>query len=197
MNIQVSFCVRRIMLFRQGLALLIVLDATNDSAFCDKTQRQWLENELREGTRSQSAFCFHAIYSLLTPEVAGVICQREIEMIFRSFSHVIGSRTYLLRIYTGISQGCGEESLTPSPVGPGQGSREATLKHFFHHYMKVHVNEGKVDTTIRRIDAENIMVSFYDSMENHAFDAGLLLCAGACLLTAWLPMRKRRMIQNG
>jgi hypothetical protein len=57
--------------------------------------------------------------------------------------------------------------------------------------VKVRVNNGKVDLTIRRITAENVMVSFYDLFEDHVIEGGLLLCAGICMLTSWLSVRRK------
>jgi len=56
--------------------------------------------------------------------------------------------------------------------------------------VRVHVNNGNVDTEVRRIDAENVMKSFIDLMEDFLLEWGLLVGAGISLLTLGLSIRR-------
>jgi hypothetical protein len=57
--------------------------------------------------------------------------------------------------------------------------------------VKVHVNNGNVDTAVRRIDAENVMKSFIDLMEDSVLEWCLLVGAGISLFTVALSMGNR------
>jgi serine/threonine-protein phosphatase CPPED1 len=181
--------------FQAGFCSFVVLDATNDSGF-DKTQRQWLEDELRKAQDAKARFVFMHIPPFDPRGGGSYLSERDRDDLQELFTRYRVTHLFTSHIHGYFS---GVWGGVPYTITGGAGARlqGSDPKHFFHHYIKVHVNDGKVDTTIRLIDAENIVVRLYDSMENHAFDAGLLLCAGACLLTAWLSMRKRRRIQNG
>jgi hypothetical protein len=61
-------------------------------------------------------------------------------------------------------------------------------EHFFHHYVKVHVDNGKVMTAVRPIDSENVVESFIELMEDFVLEWGLLVIAGICLLTLGLSI---------
>jgi serine/threonine-protein phosphatase CPPED1 len=181
--------------FQVGLCSFIVLDTTDDSGF-DKTQRQWLEDELRKAQDAKARFVFMHIPPF-DPRGGGSYLpdrdRNDLQEIFTRYRVTHLFTSHIHGYFSGLWGG------VPYTITGGAGARLQgnDPKHFFHHYVKVHANDGKVNTTIRRIDAENTMVRFYDLMEYHAFDASLLLCAGVCLLTAWLPMRKGRRIQNG
>jgi hypothetical protein len=54
--------------------------------------------------------------------------------------------------------------------------------------VNVHVNNGKVDTTVKRIGAENIMKNVFGFVEGLLPEWGLLAVAGFCLLTLGLSM---------
>jgi hypothetical protein len=56
--------------------------------------------------------------------------------------------------------------------------------------VNVHVNKGNVGTEVRRIDAENVMKSFIDLVEDFLLEWGLL--AGACISLVTLGLSIRR-----
>lgn len=175
--------------FQTGQCSFIVLDTTNDSGF-DKTQRQWLEDELKKAQDAKARFIFMHIPPFDPRGGGSYLPERDrndLQELFTRYrvthlftSHIHG---YFSGVWGGI----------PYTISGGAGARlqGSDPQHFFHHYVKVRVNNGKVDLTIRRITAENVMVSFYDLFEDHVIEGGLLLCAGTCMLTSWLSVRRK------
>ena len=174
--------------FQVGQCSFIVLDVTKDSGL-DKMERQWLEGELIKAQDARARFVFMHMPpfdprgGIYLPEKD----KNDLLDLFRRYkvSHLFTSHVH--GYFSGMWEG------VPYTVTGGAGARlqGKDPQHFFHHYVKVHINNKKVDLTVRRINGENIMVRFYDLMEDHAIEGGLLLCAGICMLTSWFSMRRK------
>jgi hypothetical protein len=173
--------------FQIGQNYFFVLDATSELGF-DKAERQWLEDELYKAQVSEARFVFMHVPPF---DPRGTYPSernwKDLMELFKrhNITHLFASHIH--GYFSGIWEG------VPYTITGGAGARlqGSDSQHFFHHYIKVHVNNGKVDLTVRRINAENIMVRFYDLMEDNAMEIGLLLCAGISLLTLWLSVRKK------
>ncbi len=85
---------------------------------------------------------------------------------------------------------CGRVSLTRLQVEQEPGSRGSDPQHFFHHYIKVHVSNGKIDLTVRRINAANVVARFYYLLKYYPVEGGLLLCFVISALTLWLKRER-------
>jgi hypothetical protein len=57
--------------------------------------------------------------------------------------------------------------------------------------MRVHVNNGKVDLTVRHINGDNGIVRFYGFLGDNIVEAGLLLGVVICVLGLWFSVRKK------
>ena len=175
--------------FQLGQCSFIVLDATDGSGF-EKTERQWLEDELNKAQDAKARFVFMHIPPF-DPRGGGIYLpekdRNDLLELFRRYKVTHLFTSHIHGYFSGLWEG------VPYTITGGAGAKlqRNDPQHFFHHYVKVHVNSGKVDTAVRRIKAENIMVSFYDLLEDNLFVGGLLLCAGICMLTPWLSARKR------
>lgn len=175
--------------FQVGQCSFIVLAAANDSGF-NKLERQWLGDELRRAQDAKARFVFMHIPPFdprsggsYVPEkdkndLQGLFKRYKVTHLFASHIHGYFSGTWGTIPYT-ISGGGGARLQGDDP------------EHFFHHYVKVHVNDGNVDTTVRRINKANILLRLYDMLEDRPIEGGLLLCAGTCFFAAWLPLKRR------
>jgi hypothetical protein len=100
-------------------------------------------------------------------------------------THLFGS--HLHGYFSGIWEG------VPYTVTGGAGGRlqGEDPEHFFHHYVTVRVHQGKVETTVRRIDTEGALMRLFDFVEDNGFEWGLLVAAGILLLTLGPAIKKR------
>jgi len=178
--------------FQVGQGYFIVLDATTESGF-DTAERQWLENELQKGQASKARFVFMHVpvfdprggtFHKSLPDKD----QKDLLALFRHYrvTHLFVS--HLHGYFSGIWAG------VPYTLTGGAGARlqGKDPEHFFHHYVKVHVSQGKADVMLRRIDAANTAVYFFDLMEDYVIQWGLLTAAGLLLLTLGLSIMRRR-----
>ncbi len=175
--------------FQVGQCSFIVSEVTNDAGL-DKTER-WLEDELRRTQDAKARFVFMHIPPFDPRSGGGYVPEKEkssLQELFKRYkvTHLFASHIhgYFSGAWNGIAY-----TITGGGGARLQGNDQ---KHFFHHYVKVHVKDGKVDTTVRRIDEVNVLVRFYDLLEDHPVEGGLLLCAGTCLFTLWLPVKRKR-----
>ncbi len=175
--------------FQMGRCAFIVLDSSNDSGF-DKAEFQWLENELNRSRESRARFIFMHIPPFDPRGGEACLPEKDRNDLLELFQRC--NVTYLFAshfhgYFSGLWEGI------PYTITGGAGARlqGTDPQHFFHHYIKVHVNDGKVDTAVRRIHAQNMMVNLYGFVEDYLYQGGLLLCAGICLLTPWVSVRKR------
>jgi hypothetical protein len=175
--------------FQVGQSDFIVLDATAESGF-DQAERQWLENELRRSQISKVRFIFMHVPPF-DPRGNGFNkCLREKDRsdlldLFRRYkvTHLFASHIH--GFFSGVWEG------VPYTItgGAGGGLQGSDPRHFFHHYIKVHVNNGKVEATVRRINVENVVNSFLDLLNDSLLEWGLLVAAAISLLMLVLSMK--------
>jgi hypothetical protein len=178
--------------FQAGQSYFIVLDATTESGF-DKAERQWLEDKLQKAQPSKARFVFMHVppfdprgngFNKCLPEQNG----KDLLDLFRRYKVTRLFASHIHGYFSGVWEGI-PYTITGGAGGRLQGSDP---EHFFHHYVKVHVNNGNVDTEVRRIDAENVMKSFIDLMEDFVLEWGLLVGAGISVLVLGLSIRRNR-----
>jgi len=174
--------------FQVGQGYFIVLDATTESGF-DTAERQWLEKELQRGQASKTRFVFMHVpvfdprggtFHKCLPEKD----QKDLLALFRRYKVTHLFVSHLHGYFSGIWAG------VPYTLTGGAGARlqGKDPQHFFHHYVTVHVHDGKADVVLRRIDAANTVAYFFDLMEDYALQWGLLTGAGLLLLTLGLSI---------
>jgi 3',5'-cyclic AMP phosphodiesterase CpdA len=178
--------------FQVGQGYFIVLDAITEADF-DKKERQWLENELQKSQASKACFVFMHV-PVIDPR-GGIFHkslpdkdQQDLLDLFRRYkvTHLFAS--HLHGYFSGIWEG------VPYTLTGGAGARlqGTDPEHFFHHYVKVHVSQGKADIMVRRIDTANTVVFFFDLMEDYSLQWGLLTAAGLLPFALGLSIMKRR-----
>jgi 3',5'-cyclic AMP phosphodiesterase CpdA len=178
--------------FQVGKGYFIVLDATTESGF-DKAERQWLDQELQRGQASKARFVFMHVpvfdprggtFHKSLPDKD----QKDLSDLFRRYkvTHLFAS--HLHGYFSGVWAG------VPYTITGGAGGRlqGKDPEHFFYHYVKVHVRDGKADVMVRRINAEDGAAYSFDLMEDYALRWGLLLAAGVLLLSLGLSVRAKR-----
>jgi 3',5'-cyclic AMP phosphodiesterase CpdA len=177
--------------FQVGEASFIVLDATTESGF-DKTERQWLEEELQKTQTLKVRFVFMHVppfdprgrgFNKCLPEKDG----KDLKELFRRYkvTHLFASHIH--GYFSGMWEG------VPYTITGGAGGRlqGSDPEHFFHHYVMVHVHNAKTDTIVRRVDGRDAMARVRDAMEDYVLEWGLLAGAGISLLTVGLTIRKQ------
>ncbi len=179
--------------FQVGQAYFLVLDATTEAGF-DKTERQWLEDELQKAQTSKARLVFMHVPPLDPRGNGFEKClpeedRKDLFDLFRRYNvtHIFASHIH--GYFSGIWEG------VPYTItgGAGAGLQGNDPQHFFHHYIRVHINNGKVELVIRQIGNWNGVLLFYDLIEDHLFHWGLLLGACISLLMAGLSMRRKRL----
>jgi hypothetical protein len=178
--------------FQVGKSYFIVLDATTQAGF-DKSERQWLEKELHRGQAAKARFVFMHVpvfdprggtFHKSLPDKD----QMDLLDLFRRYkvTHLFASHLH--------GYFSGEWAGVPYTVTGGAGGylQGKEPEHFFYHYVKVHLRNGKADVTVRRIAAEHGMTYFFELMEDYALRWVLLLAAGVLLLSLALPKRGKR-----
>jgi hypothetical protein len=176
--------------FRVGQSYFIVLDATTESGF-DKVQLQWLEEELKRAQTSETCFIFMHVppfdprgngFHKCLPEKDG----RDLLDLFRFYkvSHLFASHIH--GYFSGVWEG------VPYTITGGAGAKlqGSDPQHFFHHYVRVHVRNRKVELTVKPIHQGNMMLLFSDLGKDGVLGWGLLIGAGILLLMVGLSMRK-------
>jgi hypothetical protein len=172
--------------FRTGEAYFVVLDATTESGF-NKAERKWLEDELQKAQASKARFIFMHVPPL-DPRGNGFNkCLQDGKDLLDLFRRYNVTHLFASHIH-GYFSGVWEDVSYTITGGAGAKLQGDDPEHFFHHYVKVHVNKGKVDTAVRRIDAENVMKRFIDLVEDFLLEWGLLAGAGISLLTLGLSI---------
>ena len=169
--------------FRIGEGYFIVLDATSENGF-DKTERKWLAEELRKAQASKARFVFMHVppfdprgsgFNKCLPESD----RKDLLDLFRSYevTHLFASHIH--GYFSGIWEGI------PYMITGGAGAKlqGSDPQHFFHHYVAVHVNDGKVNTMVRQIDRENFVGGLYDRMKDDLTEWTSLLGGGILLLS--------------
>jgi hypothetical protein len=176
--------------FQIGQSYFIVLDASTISHF-DKVERQWLEDELQRSQASRVRFVFMHIPPF-DPRGPGFYkClpekdRKDLIDLFRRYqvTHLFAS--HLHGYFSGVWEG------VPYTItgGAGAGLHGKDPQHFFHHYIKVHVSGGKVETEPKRIDRETRMMDFFSYIADCGPEWGLLAGALISLFTLGLSIRK-------
>jgi len=178
--------------FQVGKSYFIVLDAITQSGF-DKAERKWLEKELQKGQASKVRFVFMHVppfearggtYHKSLPDKD----QKDLLDLFRRYkvTHLFASHLhgYFSGVWAGVPY-----TITGGAGGYLQGKDP---EHFFHHYVTVHVRNGKADVMVRRSAAANSVVYFLDFVKDYAIPWGLLTAAGLLLLTLGLSLMRSR-----
>jgi hypothetical protein len=180
--------------FQVGQGYFIVLDAITEAGF-DKAERRWLEQELQRGQAAKARFVFMHVpvfdprgepFHKALPDKD----QKDLLDLFRRYkvTHLFAS--HLHGYFSGVGGG------VPYTLTGGAGARlqGKDPAHFFYHYVKVNVRNGKAYVMVRRIDAANPVVFIFDLMEDYALQWGLLTAAGILLLLLGLSLvrSKRR-----
>jgi hypothetical protein len=176
--------------FQVGQGYFIVLDAITEAGF-DKTERQWLEKELQQGQAAKARFIFMHVpifdprggtYHKSLPDKD----QQDLLDLFRRYkvTHLFAS--HLHGYFSGVHAGV-PYTTTGGAGGRLQGNGP---EHFFYHYLKVNVKNGKADVTVKHIAAANPVVYFLDLMEDYILQWGLLLAAALLLLSIGLSMMR-------
>ena len=178
--------------FQIGQGYVIVLDATTEAGF-DKTERVWLEQELRKSQGVKSRFVFMHVPPF---EVRGSTYhkslpdkdQKDLLDLFRRYklTHLFAS--HLHGYFSGVRSGV-PYTITGGAGGSLQGNGP---EHFFHHYVKVNVKNGQADVIVKRIDAANPMIYLLEILEDYVLQWALLLAAVLLLLSIVLPMMRDR-----
>jgi hypothetical protein len=178
--------------FQVGKSDFIVLDAITEAGF-DKAERQWLEKELQKGQASKARFVFLHVpvfdprggtYHKSLPDKD----QKDLLDLFRRYkvTHLFASHLhgYFSGVWASVPY-----TITGGAGGSLQGNDP---EHFFYHYVKVHVRDGKADVMLRRINAANTVTFFFDLIADYALRWILLLAAGLLLLSLGLSVRSKR-----
>ena len=176
--------------FQVGQSYFIVLDATTESGF-DKIERKWLEEELQKSQASKARLIFMHVPPF-DPRGNGFHkCLNDGEDLLDLFRRYKVTHLFASHIH-GYFSGVWED--IPYTITGGAGGRlqGSDPQHFFHHYVKVHVNHGNVELTVRRINSAGIAAGFFDLLKDYALDWGLLLGAGVVLLTVGLTIKKQK-----
>lgn len=178
--------------FEIGQNYFIVLDATTESGF-DKVELQWLEDELKKIQTLKNCFIFMHVppfdprgngFHKCLPEKDG---KDLLDLLrFYKVSHLFASHIH--GYFSGVWEG------VPYTITGGAGAKlqGSDHQHFFHHYVKIHVHNGKVEMMVKQIHKGNGMLLFSDLIADGVLGWGLLLGAGFLLLMLGLSMRKRK-----
>ena len=173
--------------FQIGQNYFFVLDATSELGF-DKAERQWLEDQLNRAQDAKARFIFMHVPPF-DPRGGFHLPEKDaknLSGLFRRYNVTHFFASHIHGYFSGIWEG------VPYTITGGAGARlqGSDPQHFFHHYVKVHVHGGKVDMTVKRINADNVIVRLSDLVEDNAIGIGLLLCAGISALSLWFSVPK-------
>jgi 3',5'-cyclic AMP phosphodiesterase CpdA len=175
--------------FQVGQGYFIVLDATKESGL-DKAERQWLEDELRKAQGAKARFIFMHIPPF-DPRGGTYLPHKDKDDLLDLFRRYKVTHLFASHIH-GYFSGTWEG--IPYTITGGAGARLQgnDPEHFFHHYMRVHVNNGKVDLTVRRINGEDAVVRFFGFLGDNFVEVGLLLGVVICVLGLWFSTIRKK-----
>ena len=171
--------------FAIGENYFIVLDATTESGF-DKTERKWLEDELKKAQASKTRFVFMHVPPL-DPRGDGFHkCLKNGNDLLDLFKRYNVTHLFASHIHGYFS---GKWDGVPYTItgGAGGGLQGSDPNHFFHHYITVHVQDQNADIMVRPIQAEYLS----EFLEDSALEWALLFGVGISLVTLVLSARKR------
>ena len=143
--------------FQIGKNSFIVLEAIKDSGI-DRSERQWVEDELQKAQASETRFVFMHVPPF-DPRASGGPRDRDWKDLLDLFRRYGVTHLFTSHIH-GHFSGVREE--IPYTITGGAGGRlqGSDPQHFFHHYIKVHLHNGKIDTAVQRIEAKNVVAAF-------------------------------------
>jgi len=141
--------------FQIGRSYFIVLDDANEKGL-DQWQEKWLERELRKAQSYNNRFVFMhvplfdprgGIYQHCLPKKAGLSLSR----LFAEYhvTHIFASHIH--GYFSGQWEG------TPFTITGGAGAPLYLQdpRHYFYHFVKVRVNNKKVNITVRRVTSKD------------------------------------------
>ena len=176
--------------FQIGQAYFIVLDSTKESSF-DKAELRWLDDELQKAQTSKVLFVFMHIPPFNPRGGSGFLPEKDrkdLSDLLRRYnvSHLFASHVH--GYFSGVWEG------VPYTVTGGAGGRlqGSDPEYFFHHYIQARVNNGEVETVVRRINGMDATSRFLDLIEDYGLEGGLLLGAGISLVTLGVSMKRKR-----
>ena len=175
--------------FQVGKCSFIVLDATDGSGF-DKTERQWLEDELKKAQEAKARFVFMHIPPFDPRGGGSYLPEKDRNDLLELFKHYRVTHLFASHIHGYFSGVWGD---VPYTITGGGGARLQgnDPQHFFHHYMKVHVSNGKVDLAVKRINAAKGMTWLSYPLKYYPIEGSLLLCFVVSLITLGVSIRRR------
>jgi 3',5'-cyclic AMP phosphodiesterase CpdA len=176
--------------FQIGENYFIVLDATTEAGL-DRSERRWLEEELKKAQASTNRFVFMHV-SPFDPRGDGFDkCLRdgkEIMDLFRAYdvTHLFASHIH--GYFSGVWEG------VPYTITGGGGSKLQgdDPDHFFHHFVTVRVQKGNVEATVNRIDTEHAVAAVFDMFEDYVLEWGLLLPPAVAVLGVLMAYTRKK-----
>jgi serine/threonine-protein phosphatase CPPED1 len=167
----------------------IVLSATGEAGL-DRAERHWLEEELKKAQNSRNRFVFMHVPPLDPRGEEFHKCLSDGKVLldlFRRYNVTHLFASHLHGYFSGLWEG------VPYTItgGAGAGLQGNDPEHFFHHYVVVRVQQGKVETIVRRIDAGHGAALLLSLVEGEALEVGLLVVGGISLLTLLISIKKR------
>ena len=173
--------------FQVGKSYFIVLDTSTPSIF-GKTQRRWLEEELKKAQPSKARFVFMHV-PLFDPRGMGFCLPekdgKELIDLFRSYQVTHLFTGHIHGYFSGVWEG------VPYTITGGAGGRlqGSAPEHYFHHYVQVYIHNAKTDMIVRRVDERDYIARVRDAMRDYIFGWGLLIGASISLLLLGLSLK--------
>lgn len=156
--------------FQAGQDYFIFLGSVGIGEF-DKVQFQWLEERLQRSQSSRYRFVFMHVppfdprggeFHKCLPKKDG----KDLMDLFRRYhvTHLFASHVH--GHFSGIREG------VPYTITGGAGARldGEDPEHFFHHYLRVHVVDGKAEVAVIRVNKEEGFIHLLDLVEDHVED---------------------------
>ncbi len=158
--------------FQIGQNYFIVLDASTISGF-DKVEHRWLEDELKKSQLSNIRLVFMHVPPFDPREGKGYKCLADGKDLLELFSRYQVTHLFCSHIHGYFSGIWGGVPYTITG-GAGAGLQGTDPEHFFHHYVKVHISDGKIETEVTRIKVEKSNIKhFLSFMKDYGPEWGL------------------------
>ncbi len=177
--------------FQIGQADFIFLNMSARFQF-DKTQRQWLDNELQRSQASKLRFVFMHVPLFDPrgrPEFVKCLSEKDgkdlLDLCKRyNVTHLFASHIH------GYFSGAWEGVPYTITGGAGAGLHGKDPQHFFHHYIKVHVSGDDVRMEVKHIDDTARLMDLLSFARDYGPEWGLLAGLIISLLTLGLSIKK-------
>ncbi len=158
--------------FQIGQNYFIVLDASTLSGL-DKLERRWLEDELEKSKISNVRLVFMHVPPFDPRKGKGYKSLADGEDLLELFRRYQVTHLFCSHIH-GFFSGQWEGVPYTISGGAGAGLQGTDPQHFFHHYIKVSISGGNVETEVRRIDVEKSSIQHFISfMKDYGPEWGL------------------------